>query len=226
MAADPGPGGTAEKPDTSDMYAVHNAFRRAFGEAPDQIESSLGGGSLDPRRVSDYVIDLLWFLETHHRGEDELVYPLLAERDAEHGDLFARMEAQHHDVESAIESTRTAAIAFGADGDEATAAALTAACGTLLTELDPHLSEEEKEILPIAADFLSVEEWGALPPHALQQYAGDRVWLPFGLVFEAMDADRQVLMLEHLPPPVQMMWTGGGSDAFAAEMGAIRGGSA
>jgi len=51
------------------------------------------------------------------------------------------------------------------------------------------------------------------------------VWLPFGLVLEAMpDAMREDL-LGHVPPAVSQMWFGGGSDAFAKEMAAIRGGA-
>jgi hypothetical protein len=48
------------------------------------------------------------------------------------------------------------------------------------------------------------------------------MWLPLGLIFEAMPDDIRVSLLEHMPPPVVGMWTGGGSDAYAAEMLAIR----
>ncbi len=31
-------------------------------------------------RIADYYDNVLWFLEAHHNGEEELVFPLLRER--------------------------------------------------------------------------------------------------------------------------------------------------
>jgi len=87
------------------------------------------------------------------------------------------------------------------------------------------VNDEEETVLPIAARVIAPPEWGAMPAHALSRYPGDRVWLPFGLAFEGMPGDIREGMLEHLPPPVSAMWLGGGSDAFATEMAAIRGGA-
>ena len=61
------------------------------------------------------------------------------------------------------------------------------------------------------------------PQHAFSVYAGTRIWLPFGLAVEAMPDDLMQGLLTHAPP-IAGMWMGGGSDAFAAEMAAIRGG--
>ena len=47
-----------------------------------------------------------------------------------------------------------------------------------------------------------------MPAHALSHYPGTRVWLPFGLVLEAMPDDVRENLLAHVPPPVSDMWVG------------------
>jgi hemerythrin-like domain-containing protein len=216
---------TADDPnltDVRDMYSVHEAFRRGLGDARSQLAAVSEGDTERALRLADYLGELLWLLHVHHDGEDELLYPLLSERAPEHQELFSRMDAQHLAVTSSLEAAQSAAESFGTTGSVSDGDALAAACESLLGALAPHLSEEEDEVLPITARVISPEEWGALPGHAFSQYAGTRVWLPFGLAIEAMPDDLLEGMREHLPPPMAAMWFGGGSDAFAQEMAVIR----
>ncbi len=211
--------------DTRDMVGIHNTFRRALGDAPAQIRAVPEGDPDRALQLGDYLSEVLWLLEVHHEGEDELLYPLLEQRAPEHLELFRQMGAQHASVHTSLEAAKTAAKQFGASGSAADGQAAAAACQALLAATEDHLSEEEEMVLPIAARVISPPEWGAMPAHALSQYRGDRVWLPFGLAFESMPEDIQQSLLAHLPPPAIAMWSGGGSDAFAKEMAQIRGGS-
>jgi hemerythrin-like domain-containing protein len=211
--------------DTRDMNAVHGAFRRAFGDATGQLASVPDRDEERARQLADYLVEVLWLLHAHHAGEDELLYPLLAERAPEHQELFSRMDAQHSAMLSNIEEARHATEHFGASGTASDGRAAARAYGSLLAVMDKHLTEEEDEVLPIAARVITPPEWGALPAHALQHYSGQRVWLPFGLVLEAMPEDVRENLLSHVPPPVSGMWFGGGADAFAKEMAAVRGGT-
>jgi hemerythrin-like domain-containing protein len=208
--------------DTRDMYSVHEAFRRALRDAPGQIASMDDNDTEWSSRFARYLSEVLWLLDIHQQGEDDLMYPVLVERAPESRDLLARMDSQHVAVKSMFESANTAALAFASSGTVADGQALTDACASLLAILDPHLGEEEVEVLPLVARTLTPEEWKRLPQHALSQYAGDRIWLPFGLAFEAMPDDLRQEMFAELPPPVLDMWLGGGSDAYDAEMATIR----
>jgi len=209
--------------DVRDMYSVHEGFRRGLRDAPGQLAVTPDGDTERASRLADYLGELLWLLHAHHGSEDELLYPLLRERAAEHQELFSRMDAQHVAVASSIDSAQHAVKRFGETGSAAVGRALAKACGSLLEILDVHLNQEEGEVLPIAARVVSPTEWGALPAHALSQYPGTRVWLPFGLAIEAMPADLLGAVYAELPPPVSDMWFGGGSAAFLSEMAVIRG---
>ena len=212
--------------DTRDMLAVHDAFKRAFEDAPGQLASVDDGDVERARYLADYLSEVLWLLHVHHESEDELLYPLLSERAPEERELFSRMEAQHAGLVSSPQAAERAAERFGRSGSAVDGQALASACESLRESLVEHLDQEEKEVLPIAARCVSPPEWGALPAHALSHYEGTRVWLPLGLVLEAMPDAMREDMLAHVPPPVSQMWFGGGSDAFANEMAAIRGSAA
>jgi hemerythrin-like domain-containing protein len=209
--------------DTSDMFAIHDALRRAFGDAPAQVTSVPDGDAARARRLADYLDEVLWLLHAHHAGEDELLYPLLVERLPEHRELFARMEAQHVAALSSLETAQRATARFGASASETDGQAAANAYRALLAVTDEHLVEEEEKVLPIAARSITPDEWGALPGHALSHYPGQRMWLPLGLVLEAMPDDMRQNLVAHFPPPVAGMWTGGGADAFAQEMAVVRG---
>ncbi len=210
--------------DTRDMVALHRAFRRVLTDAPGQIASVREGDTERSRLLADYLADALWLLHEHHIGEDELLYPLLAERVPEEGELFARMEDQHHAVAEGIEIAQRAVERFGRSASAADGEAVTAACGSLLQSTNEHLVDEEEHVLPIAARVITPPEWGAMPSQGLSRYEGARLWLPFGIAYEGMPPDIQESMLARIPPPVAEMWKSGGSDAYAAEMAAVRGG--
>ena len=66
-------------------------------------------------------------------------------------------------------------------------------------------------MLPLAAEHLSVEEWGALPGHGMADFDGDKIWLILGLIRERMTDDQRAAMMAHMPPPALEMWTGSAS---------------
>jgi hemerythrin-like domain-containing protein len=69
-----------ELTDTRDMKWVHDAFRRALADAPDQLACVQDGDTERAQRLASYLGEVLWLLHAHHDAEDELLYPLLAER--------------------------------------------------------------------------------------------------------------------------------------------------
>ncbi len=209
--------------DTRDMKFVHDAFRRALGDAPEQIASLEGGDAAKAQNFASYLAEVLWLLHAHHGGEDELLYPLLVERAPESKDVYSRMETQHTAVASKITAAQEAAERFGSSGSKEDGEALAMACASLRDEVASHLAEEEEEVVPIASRSVTPEEWGALPAHVLSQYSGPRLWLPLGIATEMFPDDLRAQVFAHVPPPVSEMWFGFGQEAFTTEMATIRG---
>ena len=46
-------------------------------------------------------------------------------------------------------------------------------------------------MLPLAAENLSMEEWGALPGHGMANFHGDKIWLILGLIRERMNDEQR-----------------------------------
>ena len=201
---------TAARPDITEMVVVHDVFRDTFSAAPTLV----GGASDDRVEMLKNVYDnVIAFLVGHHEGEDELIYPLLLDRAPEKKELIQTVNAQHEEIHAVIDST-SAAVAAWTASDAASQAAAAAALDGLGARLRIHLGDEEREMLPICEEHVSVEEWGALPGHVLKNYTGDKVWLILGLIRERMSQAQRDAMLQKMPPPAVEMWTGFGESAF------------
>ncbi len=200
--------------DTSDMLIPHGAFRSAFSSAPSIIDAVRAGDAERAALVGSYLDNVLRFLDAHHGGEDAILWPNLAERCPDAGALLGRMETEHETIHRARERAGSLLADWVDSADTATARRLVDAIATLSAEIDVHFREEETEILPLASRYMSPDEWGRLPGHAMANFTGDKVWLVLGLVFEQMTPEQRAMTLQHLPPPAVEMWTTTGSAAF------------
>jgi hypothetical protein len=208
------------RPDTSDMVAVHQVFRSSLAAAPALVGSARGD---DARRalIADYYANVLAFLEVHHEGEELLVFPVLAERVPQCRALVGRMATQHTDVVGMVDVAKETLPRWSKEGDPA-ADDTVRALGALGAALSTHLDEEEAEILPLAREYLSPEQWGALPGHGMANFTGDKIWLVLGLIRENFTPEQSAAMLEHMPPPALAMWQTMGASAFDQMIADVR----
>jgi hemerythrin-like domain-containing protein len=213
--AEQGPAGFGggERPDTGDMIAVHKALRGALGAGAARVRDVKPGDEARRALIADYYDNILWFLDVHHNGEEELVFPRIRARCPDSVALVDTMEAQHHEVVQLLKDAGASRAAWAA-GDDAVQATLADQLEALHAATVGHLDQEEAGLLPLCGDYLTPDEWGELPGHALRQYQGDKVWLVLGLIMEQRTPDEQGIMLSSMPPPVAQMWRDMGSDAF------------
>ncbi len=208
--------------DTSDMFIPHGMFRDAFGCAGDLIDPDVPADDNRAASVVTFYENVLAFLHAHHGAEDAMLWPLLRERAPEQAALLDRMDAQHAAVDEVIRTALRRLSAYSAAPTASTAASLVTAIRRLAVELDAHLVEEEREILPLAAVTVSQDEWGALPGWAMSYFTGDKIWLVLGLLFEQMTDTQVATTLKHVPAPVREMWATAGSRDFATLIEAVR----
>ena len=210
------------RPDTSDMVAVHRVFRESLGVAPQLIGSVPGEDAERVAAVAGYYGDILAFLHVHHEGEDELLWPKLVERCPDEAEVVRRIAGQHDGVLTALQTAEAHLATWRSEPTIDNAATLAAALITLAVGLGAHLDEEERVILPLAADHLSAEEWGQLPAHGMRNFRGERIWLVMGLIREQMTDAQRAAMDAHMPPPVREFWVNSGEPMFVAFINDIR----
>ncbi|MGD0379776.1 MAG: hemerythrin domain-containing protein [Acidimicrobiales bacterium] len=201
------------RPDVSDMFAVHQALRDSLGSAPQLVRAVDATDAERQALITNLYDNVLDFLHVHHEGEELLVFPRLRERCPDQLELLDLMASQHADVVELIQRS-SGALAAWAGGEASAQEESATALGELGERLEQHLGEEERRILPLCAENLSVEEWGALPGHALGSFTGDKVWLILGLIRQRMTQASRDEMLAHMPAPAVEMWTTMGEQAY------------
>lgn len=208
--------------DTSDMHIPHNMFRAAFREMPALVTGVAAEDTQRSALVGSYVDNVVRFLDAHHGGEDELVWPLLVQRCPPEANLVARMEQQHAAVHQLRDRVDGVLETWTQTAEPVPGRELAEALESLRDQLEVHLGEEERDILPLASRNISAEEWGALPGHAMAHFTGDKIWLILGLVLEQMTDEQRKSTLALLPPPAVEMWTTEGNAAFDEFITAVR----
>jgi hemerythrin-like domain-containing protein len=203
------------------MLAAHHALTGALDAAPAWVAKA-GVDSERVEVIGSFCENVIEFLHVHHTGEDELVYPVLEQRCAESRSELERVNEQHTLLHAPMEAARSAVAAWRAAPSTDHAQAVIDALGAIAELLRPHLAEEETVILPIAAQWMSPEEWGSLPGHAMKSFGADKPWLMAGLVLEQLDQEHRDGMLAGMPPEMRTMWIEQMEPAFNAFIAEVR----
>ena len=163
--------------------------------------------------IANYYDNVLSFLEAHHDGEEELVFPLLRERCAGEVPLLDRMAAQHHEAIALLAEARASLSAWQAGDPASQRAAEDCPRGAARAARHPprrggdgHAAHRRGQ--PFRRGM------GLLPGHGMANFHGDKIWLILGLIRERMTEANRAAMLEGMPPPAVEMWTGFGEQAF------------
>lgn len=206
--------------DVSDMYPVHQVFRDTLAAAPALLGTVAGDDTARRDLVANFYANILAFLDVHHHGEEELIFPLLLERCVGERALVETVAGQHRDVDGLVAES-TAGLAAWSSGDPAARGAVAATLAALGERMAEHLDDEERLLLPLCAAAMTPEEFGALPGHAMASFSGDKVWLILGLIRARMTDQQRAAMLEHMPPPAVEMWTTVGERAYGELMAEV-----
>ena len=192
--------------DVRDMAIVHRTFRSAYAESAQLVRAR---PTPSPGRVTflaDHIDFGLEMLHHHHASEDLLLYPLLLERVPEQAAMTEEVAQEHHLVQGALDSAVSACATWRRHPTAETGEALAASLDHLNVVLQPHLDDEEQQVVPLAAVTLTQEEWDAVGEHSSAHIPRDKRALAFGMLLEPLDEDDRAFMKRHLPPPVRMLY--------------------
>jgi len=192
--------------DVRDMKIVHETFRRAYDQTAGLVRANPTPSAQRVTFLADHCDFALGMLHTHHESEDELLYPLLAERVPDQLAMVERIEAQHQEVTGAIDAAAAACREWRTTPSHETGEALAAALEELNRVLQPHLDDEEGQIVPLAAVTVTQEEWRSRGEHSRSMIPKDRMAVAFGMLLEPLDDDDRRYMKAELPRPVRLLF--------------------
>lgn len=192
--------------DVRDMAIAHRTFRNAYDESARLVRAALTPSPPRVTFLADHIDFLLTMLHVHHEGEDELLYPKLAERAPEQAAMTEQAEHEHQLIKTALDVASAACAAWRARPGAETGEALAAALDQLNSLTKPHLDDEEQKIVPLAAVTLTQQEWDALGRHSAAQMPRNMRGVAFGLILEPLGEADRARMMRILPPPVRILY--------------------
>ncbi|MEU6352456.1 hemerythrin domain-containing protein [Streptomyces sp. NPDC047072] len=210
------------RPHTHEMFVVHRVFRRESALLPRLVRAVPDGATARAAQVSAYLDDYVMGLHHHHTLEDELIWPLLRARaDAE--DLVVRMEKQHEHIDRSLAAVAEWAPTWGRSADSVAAQELASALDEHRAALEEHLDDEERLVLPLVAEHLSVAEWDLVGRRGLETLPKNKVMLALGAILEDATEDERAYFLGKVPLLGRLVWKAVGRRQYAASCRALRG---
>ena len=214
---------TTARPRIEEMYVVHRVFRRELTLLPRLVRAVREGDTDRAALVGGHLRLVLDGLHLHHTGEDEVLWPRLLERAAPSAELVHTMQTQHDLVDRHLdrldplldEWMRSAAVVRGEQVARIT--------DDLRESLLEHLDLEEREILPLISEHITVAEWALLGEHGRGSMPAKLLPLLFGSIMEDADPEERAMMLEPLPAPVRLLMRTWGARRYTRYIRRVRG---
>ena len=172
----PGQAAAPEGPvDMTIMYVMHHAFRRDLDKFVSAVRNTPVGESVVWAALARRWSRFEEVLHHHHVVEDTSIWPALlahagaagAEADRE---TLEAMEAEHGQIDPALDATRTAFAAMQEHPCTDHRNALDVRLTSLREGLLEHLRHEETDALPLLQRTMTAEEWDAAEKAAAKGY--------------------------------------------------------
>jgi hemerythrin-like domain-containing protein len=207
--------------DPWEMALIHSLIRRGFEQAREAVLAP--GASARADAVSEYVGFHLDGLQAHHSTEDEFIWPALHERASMSGALIRRMEEQHFGLHDALDTTREELTAWKASPTTERSAALAQALGNVADRLTEHLTEEERDVVPLISAHITQDEWDHGGEVAFSKFTPKQRFIAMGEMLAAASPTEAARMLAGIPRPVRVMWRLLGRRRYQGFMADVRG---
>ena len=214
---------TVERPWVQEMVVVHRVFRRESRLLPDLVRGVRPGDVERARFLAGMFREYDHGLHSHHTSEDAMLWPKLLARVDLDAELVLRMEQQHEVVARGLRVGAERLAPWVADASAAARDALAEAMDRHRQDLLVHLDEEERSVLPLVAEHITVAEWNELGEAARSHTPKDKLLFMLGALLEEATPDETARFLSHLPVPARLLWHTVGRRQYAKQMRKVRG---
>jgi hypothetical protein len=168
--------------------------------------------------VGGHVAFMAEALHHHHAAEDAVIWPKLRARAATSEVDVTRMEDTHREIADYIERVRTVATSWSAYADPRVADQLVPTLEEFVTRLDEHLADEERNVVPLINDHLTLREWRRfLARGGRFLFKHPKLGLVLaGFVLDPLSAEDRQCFLANVPPPQRIAFQLFGMRIYAA----------
>jgi hypothetical protein len=205
------------RPNTREMILIHNVFRRIFGDLPGLVREVAPGDTVRAGVLADAYVEIATGLHHLHTNEDELLWPTLLERVEVERGFVLRAEEQHERVHELLEHGNAQVASFRATASAELCDEFAATIKELFAALCEHMADEERYILPLVEQHLTVAEWEQLGERGRAGIPKDRLLIQLGWILDCIPAADRRAFLRGMPLPARILWPLVGRRSFAAE---------
>lgn len=151
--------------DPFEMALVHRGFRRELHNAAGLVRNVTAGDSRRAAVVYEHIDFMMTAVHFHHSAEDRVVWPKLSARAPSRAAELTRMEDAHRTIDDACELVRATANPWAKTGDPRRAEELMPVIEGFASRVDEHFDDEEQNVVPLIAEYLSPKEWRKFLAH-------------------------------------------------------------
>ncbi len=207
---------------TPGMTGTHQIFRRELPLTTGLIRGVADGDADRAGLLAKHLRLVLDLVQVHHDAEERFIWSVLPERAPESRELVETMLRQHAGVHELERPVRDRVDGWEGSPDAASGAALADALDAFTGALVSHAEVEEGEPLPIIAEHLTPEEWGAFVGYASTAMPEDARPTVMGMLMEDMPAPAREAFLSTLPDQFAEFLRTAGAAAYAEYTATIR----
>jgi hemerythrin-like domain-containing protein len=203
------PAGTqTEVVDTRDMLVAHAGLVREFGLAPTAVRRVKPGDRKHARDVDEYLAMMCFSLHAHHNGEDTILWPVLRARlSAAESRLLDKIETQHANINDSIERVNECRRRWLDQLDHNRGSELAEELQTLYELVAEHIEDEERDVIPMAAAYLSEAEWHAINEGGKEVLSLKAMLFIVGMACYGINRELTSVTLYSLSAPVRLVLT-------------------
>lgn len=214
---------TVERPWVQEMIVVHRVFRRESRLLADLVRGVRPGDVERAGVLADMIREYDKGLYSHHTSEDALLWPKLLARVDLDAELVLRMEQQHEVVAEGLHVVMSRLATWERDAAAAARDALAEAMDQHRRDLLVHLDEEERSVLPLVSEHITVAEWEELGEVARSHTPKDKLLFMLGALLEEATPQEKTRFLANLPVPARLLWRTIGRRQYTRQMRKVRG---
>jgi hemerythrin-like domain-containing protein len=190
------------------MLVFHAAAVREMRLAPAAVSRVKPGDHKHARDVDEYLGLMCYSLHAHHDGEDKILWPVLRARlSATERRLLDKIEIQHATINDSIECVNIARRRWLDRPDDEHNRELAGELQTLCELVTEHIEDEERDILPMAAAYLTEAEWHAINEGGKEVLSPKAMLFVVGMACYGVNRELTKVTLYSLSAPVRLALT-------------------
>jgi hemerythrin-like domain-containing protein len=211
--------------DPFEMALVHRGFRRELHNAAGLVRGVTAGDNRRAAVVGEHIDFMMTAVHFHHSAEDGFLWPRLSARTSSRAAELSRMEDAHRTIDDACERVRATAVPWAETGEPRLAEELMPVIEEFAGRVDEHFDDEERNVVPLIAEYLSPKEWKKFLAHgsAFVRAHPRRGLALGGIVLDGQSAETRERFLGNVPLPLRTVFKIFGERVYAGYRAQIYG---